>query len=66
MVSIENLAKAIVDSVQLFGQLLDQWANNQADITNNVPVPVGDTISSVFSNLVSFLAQLTSEIMDFI
>jgi len=63
---MENLTKAIVDSVQLFGQLLDHWANNQADITNNVPVPVGDTISSVFSNLVSFLAQLTSEIKDFI
>ena len=63
---MENLAKVIVDSVQLFGQLLDQWANNQADITNNVPVPVGDTISSVFSNIVSFLAQLTSEIIGLI
>ena len=63
---MENLAKAIVDSVQLFGQLLDQWANNQVDITNNVPVPVGDTISSVFSNIVSFLAQLTSEIIGLI
>jgi hypothetical protein len=66
MVSMENLAKAIVDSVQIFGQLLDQWANNQVDITNNVPVPVGDTISSVFSNFVSFLAQLTSEIIGLI
>ena len=59
---MENLAKAIIDGVQLFGQLVDHWANGQANIVTNTPIPVGDTISSIFGNLVSFLAQLTSEI----
>ena len=60
---MENLAKAIIDSVQLLGQLVDHWANGQANIVTNTPIPVGDTISSIFGNFVSFLAQLTSEIM---
>jgi len=60
---MENLAKAIIDSVQLFGQLLEHWANGQANIATNTPIPVGDTISSIFGNFVSFLAQLTSEII---
>jgi len=60
---MDNLARAIIDSVQLFRQRADHWANGQANIVNNTPIPVGDTISSIFSNLVSFLAQLTSEIM---
>jgi hypothetical protein len=60
---MENLAKAIIDSVQLLGQLVDHWANGQANIVTNTPIPVGDTVSSIFSNFVGFLAQLTSEIM---
>ena len=60
---MESLAKAIIDSVQLFGQLAEHWANGQANIATNTPVPVGDTVSSILANLVSFLAQLTSEII---
>ena len=60
---MESLAKAITDSVQLFGQLAEHWANGQANIATNTPIPVGDTVSSIFANLVSFLAQLTSEII---
>jgi hypothetical protein len=60
---MENLARAIIDSVQLLGQLVEHWANGQANIVTNTPIPVGDTISSILGNLVSFLAQLTSEIM---
>ena len=63
---MENLAKAIIDSVQLFGQLVDHWANSQANIVTNTPIPVGDAVSSIFANLASFLAQLTSEIMSLI
>jgi hypothetical protein len=59
---MENLARAIIDSVQLFGQLLGHWANGQANIASNTPLPVGDTVSSIFSNFASFLAQLTSQI----
>ena len=60
---MESLAKAIIDSVQLFGQLAEHWANGQANIVTNTPIPVGDTVSSIFGNLVSFVAQLTSEII---
>ena len=60
---MENLAKAIIDSVQLFGQLAEHWANGQANIATNTPVPIADTVSSILANLVSFLAQLTSEII---
>jgi hypothetical protein len=60
---LENLAKAIIDSAQLLGQVVDHWANGQANIVTNTPIPVGDTVSSIFGNLVSFVAQLTSEIM---
>jgi len=60
---MENLAKAIIDSVQLFGQLLGHWANGQANIATNTPIPVGDTVSSIFGNLVSFVAQLSTQII---
>ena len=61
--NMENLAKAIIDSVQLFGQLVDHWANGQANIATNTPIPVGDTVSSIFGNLMSFLAQLSTQIV---
>jgi hypothetical protein len=60
---MENLAKAIVDSVNLFSQLMDKWANEQANVAITTQIPVGDSIASIFSNMVSFLAQLTSEIL---
>jgi hypothetical protein len=59
---MENLARAIIDSVQLFGQLLSHWANGQANVITNTPIPVGDTVYSIFGNLVSFVAQLTTQI----
>jgi hypothetical protein len=60
---MENLAKAIVDSAYLFGQLVEHWANGQANIATNTPIPVGDTVSSIFGNLVSFVAQLSTQIL---
>jgi hypothetical protein len=63
---MENLAKAIVDGVYLFGQLMDKWANDQANIATTTQIPVSDTITSIFSNLISFLSQLSSEIMSLI
>jgi len=60
---MENLAKAIVDGAYLFGQLFDKWANDQANVVTTNQIPVGDTVYSIFGNLVSFVAQLTSEIM---
>ncbi|OGN91199.1 MAG: hypothetical protein A2Z70_03760 [Chloroflexi bacterium RBG_13_48_17] len=60
---MENLAKAIVDSVTLFSQLMDKWANEQANVAITTQIPVGDSITSIFSNMASFLAQLTSEIL---
>jgi len=59
---MENLARAIIDSVQLLGQLLGIWANTQANIPTNTPIPVGDTVYSIFGNLVSFVAQLSTQI----
>jgi hypothetical protein len=60
---MENLAKAIIDGVQLFGQLLEHWANNQANVVTTNQIPVGDTVSSIFGNLVSFVAQLSTQIV---
>lgn len=60
---MENLAKAVVDSVTLFSQLMDKWANEQANVATSAEIPVGDSIASIFSNMVSFLAQLTGEIL---
>ena len=59
---MENLAKAIIDSVQLFGQLADHWANSQANVAATNQLPVGDTVYSIFGNLVSFVAQLSTQI----
>jgi hypothetical protein len=60
---MENLAKAVVDSVTLFSQLMDKWANEQANVATATEIPVGDSIASIFSNMVSFLAQLSNEIL---
>jgi hypothetical protein len=60
---MDNLAKAIVDSVSLFSQLMDKWANEQANVVTTTQIPVGDSITSIFSNMVSFFAQLSSEIL---
>jgi hypothetical protein len=59
---MENLANAIVDSGQLLIQVIEHLANGNADAATNTAIPVGDTVSSIFSNLVSFLTQLASEI----
>jgi len=59
---MDNLAKAIIDSFQLFGQLVDRWANEQANVATTTPIPVTDTITSIFTNMISFLADLSNEI----
>jgi hypothetical protein len=63
---MENLAKAIVDSAYLFGQLLDKWGNNPANVAATNQLPVGDTVYSIFGNLVSFVAQLSTQILTLI
>lgn len=63
---MDNLAKAIIDSVQLFGQLVDRWSNEQANVATTTPIPVTDTITSIFTNMISFLAKLSSEIQELI
>ncbi|HUV51580.1 MAG TPA: hypothetical protein VMW64_00720 [Dehalococcoidia bacterium] len=60
---MENLAKAIVDSVSLFSQLMDKWANEQANVATTMQIPVEDSLTSILSNMVSFLARLSSEIL---
>jgi hypothetical protein len=60
---MENLAKAIVESMNLFSQFMDKWANEQANVATATEIPVGDSIASIFSNMVSFLAQLSNEIL---
>lgn len=60
---MENLAKAIVDGAYLFGQLFDKWANDQANVVTTNQIPVGDTVYSIFGNLVSFVAQLSTQII---
>ena len=60
---MENLAKAIVDSAYLFGQILDKMANNQANVVTTNQIPVGDTVYSIFGNLVIFVAQLSAQLV---
>ncbi|MBM3157699.1 MAG: hypothetical protein FJ004_10510 [Chloroflexi bacterium] len=60
---MENLAKAIVESMNLFSQFMDKWANEQANVASTTEIPVGDSIASIFSNMVVFLAQLSNEIL---
>jgi hypothetical protein len=60
---MENLAKAIVESMNLFSQFMDKWANEQANVATAAEIPVGDSIASIFSNMVVFLAQLSNEIL---
>ena len=58
---MEYLAKAIVDCVSLFKELIMVWEHGQG----NVPaqVHVGDSVASIFTNSVNFIASLTAEIM---
>jgi hypothetical protein len=57
-----NLAKAIVDSGHLLGQVLVHFSSNQvgADLGNQTPA--ASTIASILGNLASFLGQLSLEI----
>ena len=59
---MENLAKAIVDSAHLLGQVIVHLGNNQAgtDTANNLQV--ASTIVTIFGNLASFVGQLSLEI----
>jgi hypothetical protein len=57
-----NLAKAIVDTAHLLGQVLVHLSSNQvgADLGNEAPA--ASTIASILGNLASFLGQLSLEI----
>jgi len=58
---MENLAKAIVDSAHLLGQLLIHLGNNQANTISANNLHVASTVASIFSNLASFIGQLSLE-----
>lgn len=60
---MEYLAKAIVDVVSLFKQLMTVWANGGGNVTTQDKALLGDSISSMFANSVNFIAALTAEIM---
>jgi len=59
---MEDLAKAIVDSAHLLGQVLVHLSSNQvgADLGNQTPAV--STMASILGNLASFLGQLSLEI----
>jgi 4-hydroxyphenylpyruvate dioxygenase-like putative hemolysin len=67
VVRVDYLARAIVDLFSLFRELAMLWANGQGDVTANVAAhtnaQVGDTMSSMFSSGVNFIAQLATEIL---
>lgn len=59
---MESLAKAIVDSVHLFGQVLINLGTNQASADTSNHLQVASTVASIFGNLASFIGQLSLEI----
>jgi hypothetical protein len=58
---MEDLAKAIVDSVHLFGQVLIHFSGNQPAIDVGNQISATSSIASIIGNLASFLAQLSTE-----
>ncbi len=63
---MDQIADAIIDNGQLIWQFLGDWANGHASATTNTLIAEGDTvasISSIFSDLVGFLAHVASKII---
>jgi hypothetical protein len=59
---MENLAKAIVDSAHLVGQVLVHFSSNQVGTDLGNQTPAASTIASILGNLAGFLGQLSLEI----
>jgi hypothetical protein len=59
---MENLAKAIVDSAHLLGQVLMHFSGNQVSSDPASQTAAAGTIASILQNLASFLGQLSLEI----
>ena len=59
---MENLAKAIVDSAHLLGQVLVHFGTDQASADTGNNLQVAGTAASIFGNLASFVGQLCLEI----
>ena len=64
---MDYLARAIVDFVALFKELVSLWMNGQGNVSANVTTQahahLGDSISSIFANGVNFVTELTAEIL---
>jgi hypothetical protein len=64
---MDYLARAIVGFVSLFKELITLWSNGQGDVTANVAAQahaqIGDSLSSIFTDGVNFIAQLAAEIL---
>jgi len=64
---VEYLAKAIISIVSLLGELFNLWANNLGNVSANVAAQghgqIGDSLSSIFTNGVNFIAALAAEIL---
>jgi hypothetical protein len=64
---MDYLARAIVDFVALFKELVALWVNNQGNVAGNVTAQanaqLGDSVSSIFANGIHFVAELTGEIL---
>jgi len=59
---MENLAKVIVESAHLLGQILIHFSSNGANADPGNQMPAASTIASILANGASFLGQLTLEI----
>ena len=59
---MENLAKAIVDSSHLLGQVLIHFSGNQVDSDPGNQIAAASTIASILQNVASFVGQLSLEI----
>jgi hypothetical protein len=59
---MENLAKALVDSAHLLGQLLVHSSTNQVGSDPSSLTSAAGTIASIIGNIASFVGQLSLEI----
>jgi hypothetical protein len=64
---VDYLARAIIGVVSLLNELVTLWANGHGNVSANVAAQahtqIGDSISSIFTNGVNFIAALAAEIL---
>jgi hypothetical protein len=63
---VENLAKVIVESAHLLGQILMHFSSSQANADPGNQMSAASTIASILTNGASFLGQFSLEIAKFI